>query len=172
MPRLSQFIAALRQYRRYKTLSAYIDDVDDLRDGSLLLSENLKLFRAPPNPIWHLVLDEGLVAISVVPAHGLVRLRLARPSPTTTAPSSIHSALLLELDAVIGASVTAASQAKQGQLADLVLCMMIGNHVGTAAGPVGLRIFAIHYDGATDRWRAYDGTLLSWAKEHLAPETA
>jgi hypothetical protein len=114
------------------------------------------------------MLDQELLVVYVNVMHGLVQVRLTKPSPMTTVALPVTPELRAELETTLGTAATTAAHAKQGQLGDLVLGMLIGNHVPGPAGPVGLRIFAIQYKRTDERWKAYDGTMLAWAKEHLA----
>jgi hypothetical protein len=165
MPSLEQIVAALRQYRRYPRMSAYVDDIDELRDGKLSQNQDVKLVRASTNPLYHLPVGEELLTVHLNSSRGLVQLRLIKPSQITTAVE-LTDATRAELETTVATMIATACLAKQGQLGTLVLCVMLGNHVTGAAGPVGMRILTIQHV-ENDSWRAYDGPLLAWAKEQL-----
>src|ERR1043165_2087633 len=169
MPSLQQIVAALRQYRRYPRMSAYVDDVDEIRDGSFLRNQNVKLLRAAPNPLLHVGVGEEVLTVHLNSLRGLVQLRLIKPSPITTAVELTEDSRA-HLEMTLATMITVAARAKQGQRGTLVVCMMIGNHVTGAAGPVGMRILTIYYNAADDSWRAYDGPMLAWATEQLIPD--
>ena len=104
-----------------------------------------------------------------MPSKGVVRFHLSKKAASIVQPSEEQS---LELDGILQTATRVAAEAKQGLVGDFALGMLIGSHIGTSGGPVGQRILTVRFEAASGQWRAYDGTLLAWAKQHLIFDSA
>ena len=88
--------------------------------------------------------------------NGVLRLSLESAMPTAVAAGG-----------VVGALLGGAASGKNRALGGLILGMLVGAMVN--GQPEMNRVMALHYDDASHTWQLYDGPLLKWAKQQLAP---
>lgn len=170
MPQFEHIITALHRYDRYLALDAFVDDVDEFRTRAIATDQTLgaQPLRLLPQPAWQIASGESFLGATLLARKGIARFHLSKKAATVIALSPDQS---VELDAVLVAAIEAAGREKQGLLGDLVLGMLVGGHIGSAAGPVGQRVLAVRFNPANGEWRAYDGPHLAWARQHLVFES-
>jgi hypothetical protein len=108
--------------------------------------------------------------LRIYPAHGVVRVTRERPDIRP------EVALSAAIGAVAGGAAGATLGAKSADrelaaLAGTILGLLIGTVFGRGvAGPNSPRhVFALRFHPESRTWKAYDGGLLRWMKERLAP---
>lgn len=160
--KLSNLVAALRQFPAYHAIDVFADDLAELRAGSLPAS-----FRRLDADGRKYAVTEGgeSFALDVFPQQGVVRL--SKPGPAA-GQGALHGAIMGGLvGTAVGSAIDAAGQQKgDGMLGGLLLGLLVGASLGVSAGDAR-RVFALRYDRQSNAWRAYDGGLLRWMKEQL-----
>jgi len=164
MPSLRNIAEVLRRYAgRYQFLDAFVDDVDELRDGVLVAQA--RLVQGGPAPRFIVGAGPDRVAVQVFPDHGVARCRLDGGGQQPPSDPAVAGAVL---GGLIGTALATANDKKEGLLGGLVLGMLVGSMAGAAARPPE-RVLAMEFDPSTADWRLYDGPLLRWAKRTLQP---
>jgi hypothetical protein len=161
VPRLSDIANALKTYgQTYGALDAFADDIEEFAQGTV--PPGFTVVASTPLTVVGPVGNRSLRA--VIWPNGVARFAF---QPVPTAPTGTATAA----GAVLGAAVGAASDSKGGLLAGLALGLLIGGVIDSANAtptPAG-GVLALRFDPALMTWRVYDGPLLPWAKQHLAP---
>lgn len=151
---MNQIIGALQEYQgRYRYLDVFHFSLQDLEALA-----------------WHPIQNNTFVSnvlgvqLCLQPlGEGVLRFYLgAAETPTIGSGTPLAGAAL---GAVIGA---ASSDDKTAVLSGMVLGLLVGAIAGVGA-PEMNRVMALRYDPRMPGWRVYDGPLVAWAKNNLAP---
>ena len=154
---LDNLVAGLETFAdRYHALDVFMADVAEIRalaDGVLVDG----LFPDPANAEALLFQRDRWYRLQLYPADGVARLtRVAAEVPPDNAAGPAV------LGGVLGALI--------GSGTGLLLGLLVGAALGAPAdAPPARRVFALCFDPARRDWVAYDGGLVRWMKERLAP---
>lgn len=171
---LMDLVLGLERFRgRYEAIDVFADDVSEAHSAEpvaglrALDAERLRFRYTVPEEKPHaghsydveLFPDAGVVCMS--------RVTQAPPAP----PVAVGEVLTGQhaTDAVNSAR----RHRGEGAAEDLVLGLLVGAVLGTSTTPnAPRRVFTLRFDASLREWRAYDGGLVPWMKEHLLPPTA
>ena len=109
---------------------------------------------------------QGTVTFEVHPVAGVVRASRGAAQAGTTAGAVAGAAI----GAAVTEAIKNASQEKgKDWTGELLFGLLVGAAIGAGVGAAVAprRVFALRYDPQTRGWRAYDGELLHWMKQHL-----
>jgi len=146
---LGDIAAALNRYRgRYRFLDVFADDVVDLDAVGWVQQDSAFVTTATEFPLRVETLEGGVLRFGIANA----------------APSSLGPAIL---GAALGGAIGAATETKGAVVGGAILGMLVGALSGEVVQMN--RVMALRFDGTAGQWSVYDGPLLNWAKERLAP---
>lgn len=169
---LENLVSGLETFSdRYQALDVFIADVSEIRalaSGAqvpgLLREEDASSFVFRRNATWYrlqLFVDDGVAR--------LTRNTVQPPQDSNAGSGAVVGGAL---GAALGAAVASKKEALGGAAAGLLLGLLVGAALGStsAAGASPPRkVFALCFDPALGKWRAYDGGLVRWMKSQLAP---
>lgn len=174
---LSDLAAGLEELGdRYQALDVFAKDVaniDRLLHGEIVTALVPVASQTEPEqrPLTFSFEHKGKrYHLRIFPTHGVVRV--------TREPPGIRTEFAL--GAAVGAAIGGvAASSLGGKSADRELAALAGTILGLLVGAViggkvagtnpPRHVFALRFDPESKRWRAYDGGLLRWMKERLAP---
>jgi len=100
---------------------------------------------------------------------------MAGTIPATPTPEESEAPALPGLTGPSVSRAIAAAQSTRGGAAadELVLGLLAGGFLGRdTSQDAPRRVFTMRFDATLGQWRAYDGGLVPWMKEHLLPRSA
>ena len=168
--KLTDLVQGLERFGdRYEAIDVFADDVLEMRaeqpvPGLYALDGEGKRFR-------YVASTGGSYDVELFPDAGIVRLSRSKLPGASTAGASIAGALA---GAVAGTAIgSAVSKKGEAAAAGLVLGLLAGAALGGSLQPnAPRRVFTLRFDPSLGEWRAYDGGLVPWMKEHLLPRSA
>lgn len=169
MPRLADVAKVLAEYRgRYECLDAFVDDIEELADGSV------SAFEIPgrAQPTFRVWADGQWLQLELFPEPGVARFRFLAPGSTPSPATGIG--LGAAIGGLLGTAAGAASETKENLLGGLVLGVLVGGLLGgavsaTTAPATVERALTMRFDPTSSSWELYDGPYLRWAKQTLIP---
>jgi hypothetical protein len=141
---------------RYLALDVFLADVVDLQgggapqggavksDGSLEFERQGRRFN-----------------LRIFQELGVARLMLAH--------AGVTSAVAGVTGAAVGARFSKSGEELQGAAVGQLLGLLVGAPLGMPSPPAPRRVFAVRFDPTAGSWQTYDGGLVPWLKERLAP---
>jgi hypothetical protein len=172
--RLMDLVLGLERFgERYEAIDVFADDVLEARSAEpvpgldALDREGLRFRYTVPESKPHAGESYDL---DLFPDAGIIRMSRAKQAlPASALPG--HEGLT-------GPRATDAANAArrkrgEGAAEGLVLGLLAGAMPGSSTKPnTPRRVFTLRFDPSLGQWRAYDGGLVAWMKEHLLPRTA
>lgn len=168
--KLTDLVLGLERFgERYEAIDVFADDILETRSaqpvhGLRALDTEGKLFRYAAS-------TGTSYDIELFPDAGIVRLsRVKQPGAQVTEANVVG----VIAGAIAGAAIgNALSKKGEGAAAGLVLGLLAGAALRGSMQPnAPRRVFTLRFDPTLGQWRAYDGGLVPWMKEHLLPRSA
>jgi hypothetical protein len=174
--KLTDLVLGLERFGdRYEAIDVFADDVLEAWTGQPV--PGLQLLDAEGRRYRYTPSTGGSYDVEVFPAHGI--LRLSRPTAVADLPGAVAGALVGAaagaITGVLAYEAVRSAQTKKGEAAaaGLVLGLLAGAALAGGVQPnAPRRVFTLRFDPVTGQWRAYDGGLVRWMKEHLLPQSA
>lgn len=161
---------------RYQALDVFAKDVADierLQRGEVvtnLVPARDQTQSGQEFPVFSFAHGDKRYRLRIFPTHGVVRV--TRETPDIRPEVALGAAIGAAAGGAAGIALADESVDREfAALAGTILGLLIGAAIGgKVAGTNPPRhVFALRFDPESKTWRAYDGGLLRWMKERLAP---
>lgn len=168
--KLTDLVLGLERFGgRYEAIDVFADDLLEMRSAQPVPG----LFRVDREDRHFLFVAPGGGAydVELFPDAGIVRLSRSKQPGAEATQAGITAVLA---GGLAGAAIgSALSKKGEGAAAGLVLGLLAGAALGGSVVPnAPRRVFTLRFDPSLGQWRAYDGGLVPWMKEHLLPKSA
>ena len=160
MPKLTldDLVAGLLQFAdKYLALDVFITDVTDLQNGAPTG------VTSKGDGSYDFERQGRTFNLRLFPAAGVARLMEIQSG--SAAPAVVAGAA----GAAAGAAISKRGEELGGAAIGMLVGLLVGAALGEPSPSAPRRVFAVRFDPVARRWVTYDGGLVSWMKERLAP---
>lgn len=168
--KLTDLVLGLERFGdRYEAIDVFADDILEMRSAQPV--PGLQPMDSEGKRFRYTASSGKSYDVELFPEAGIVRLsRVKQPGAQGT---EVNVAGVIAGAIAVAAIMSALSKKGEGAAAGLVLGLLAGAALGGSMQPnAPRRVFTLRFDPSLGQWRAYDGGLVPWMKEHLLPRSA